>query len=256
MRYQGLFLNKHLMQNKIGMEQTKDTCWFNSVINNFFLSEYCYEFFMNKYLKESKYFEPNSPKYHFYNYFQMYRKKSSPKNLFSKTWRSIKTRNDAECLINKLGIREPGWLKDPTFHSHIILERILPIIMDKSELESFIFLVTHKIDKDVLEIREAPPKGFQLDHVVITIYYNDLEGGGGGHGIAGYRCNDCYYIYDSNFSKSYEIDWRYRKNVIAHLAKKYRYAWGKDVHIIVGYSYICYTRVKNNQSINKNGKTI
>jgi hypothetical protein len=263
--------------NKIGMTQTLGTCWFNSIMNTFLLSQNCYSFFVNKYnqlgqeerqsIENEKYNTDICPvklkRNHFYHMFQMYNKmKSNPKNIISKAIRFIETRKHAENLINKFEIREKDWMKDPGFQPYIALSRILPIILDANEYTiyntydrikktspkplRFIFLITSALNSDIMDIqkRYVVPKDFVLDHVSITVAFTIQRflNSDQGHAFAGYICNGEYLVYDSNFSKFYKVDWRFRENVVTHFRKEYKLLFN-PTNVVATYSYVCFTRI-------------
>jgi hypothetical protein len=263
--------------NKIGMTQTLGTCWFNSIINTFLLSQNCYSFFMNKYnelspeqrqsIQAEKYESNTCPiklkRNHFYHIFKMYDKmKSNPKNIISKTVRFFQTRKHAENMINKFEIREKDWKKEPGYYPHIALARILPIIMDDDEYKiysirdrikktspkalRFIFLFTGELESNIQDMQKVSelPKDFKLDHAIVTVGFTVQRfiNSDQGHAFAGYVCNGEYFVYDSNFSKIYKLDWRNRNNIIVHFVKEYKLLFN-PTNIDVTYSYVCFTKL-------------
>lgn len=262
--------------NKIGMTQTIGTCWFNAIFNNLLLSQNCYSFFTHKYNElsidekkiienKNKSFHDTCPlkikKYHFFRYFYLYNKAiSNPKNFISKIHRIIKTRKHAENLINNLEIRETGWKKNHQgFDPFTALTRILPIILNKNEYIitqfnkkikatntlRFIFLeilqyTISYTDINTIENKAHLPENFKLDHAnIIVDFKTPFTTKSLGHAFSGYICDNEYYIYDSNFSKYFKVDWRKTDNIAKHFEKEYSFCKTE----YVGYSYICYMRM-------------
>ena len=102
--------------SRIGMRQyPRGTCWFNSIFNNFLLSEYCYKFFIKKAnkVKITK-IKDTCPlqikKEHFYNFLNDYKNQTPIE------------------LINKFSIRSVDWDKRRQGYRPLIaLKKILPI---------------------------------------------------------------------------------------------------------------------------------
>ena len=231
--------------DRIGMMQRIGTCWFNSVFNSFLLSERCYSFFLNKFdelsqedknkikkQKTSNTCPTKLKKYDFYYYFYKYHhtKEISPHN--------------AQQLINKLSIRSPEWEQErPGKHPGYALEKILPIIFNSEEYiytyENYVGgrNYTSKIKFLFFAARWKIMKArrkFILDHAVIIVSCDGIS-----HAISGYTCNNEYYIYDSNSTDTYKIDWRVRENI-----KKIMIVTHPSVFYnpTIYYAYICFIR--------------
>ena len=67
---------------------------------------------------------------------------------------------------------------------------------------------------------------YELNHVYISIYdrtvtNNSLKTAAVGHAITGYTCRGKRYIYDSNFPKSIQLNWRSRTQLQSYFKKVY-----------------------------------
>ena len=74
------------------------------------------------------------------------------------------------------------------------------------------------------------PASFKLDHVGISVQFHDImditrtngEKTLHGHAFSGFICDDEYYVYDSNNSKTVQLDWRKHENITNNFAKNYK----------------------------------
>ena len=242
--------------NKIGMIQDINTCWFNSIFNNLLLSQKTNTFLLKKYSKlptdqkrkiESTQLDDTCPlklrKYHFYRYLYKY----------NQILENIPYRHPQK-LINDLELRSVDWEKErQEWDPRVALELILPIIFEPYEYRitdigyqykpptiktKLIFIqyndehLTPDVDK--LNTVMVIPNTFTLDHVVIDISFQDLD-----HVVSGYICNNEYFIYDSNESIYYKVDWRNKIKIKSWFNKIKKYKKYGQVSNI-SYSYVCY----------------
>ena len=245
------------------MIQSIGTCWFNSIFNNLLLSQRCFPIFYKKYKelpkKEQEIIKVSSPsetcpltlkKSHFFHYFYVYHILSNKSKLFN-----YLRKKDAEKLINKLELRSAKWEKErQSQYPQKIIENLFNIILDPTEYifqhilerkkrtnkNTKFFIIKNGNFLNMKDIKDAeaksPKNDFVLDHSVIQITYHDKEKVKSGHAIAGYMCNDEYYIYDSNDIKYRKMDWR-NKFELEDYGKKY------GTNIKIAYNYLCYVRI-------------
>ena len=249
--------------DSIGMLQSIGTCWFNSIFNNLLLSQRCFSIFYKKYndlpKDEKEIIQTSSPsdtcplilrKSHFFHYFYMYHVRSNKSKLFN-----YFRKKDAQKLINKLELRSPKWEKERlSQYPQRVVENLFNIILEPNEYIFQHILGKEKLIEDTTKFfilkngnfltikdikdveKKAPKKDFVLDHAVIQITFDDEKQKKSGHVVAGYMCNDEYFIYDSNDIKYRKIDWR-NKSELEEYGEKY------GTNIIIGYNYLCYVRV-------------
>lgn len=237
-----------------GMMQSIGTCWFNSIFNNLLLSQRAYSYFMNKYkelpenerkLIETTDFSENCPltiqKSHFYHFFYKYHLDKPKNRLLS----YINRPKHAQKLINKLNIRSPDWEKERQgYYIDGALKKILPIIFDKHEYIMIDTKHKHKIYKKTDFIFVDKPiiaepviyNNYVIDHAVIVLTLNKDA-----HVISAYKCENDYYIYDSNSLKYHKVDWTNLDNLKKYMQLyKFFNLFNKGSTFELSYEYICY----------------
>jgi len=250
----------------IGMRQTIGTCWFNTIFNTLLLSSNCFKIFLEKYyelpVEERKSIEKvpilntcplKLMGSHFYRYFYKFYKEEINQDTIGPNRTKY-----AEKLVEVAGIRStPNWTKKPGYMTQLAIEKLYPLILKKEEYIIYNYLtysaeipkpsvkfVLLRYNVDTIFASNPSlimptftflhPNAWILDHAAIHFYDSVV----GAHAICGYKCGDDYYIFDSNLTHVFKVNWTnikiLQKFVEMTLAPHYK----MQGIIGVGYAYL------------------
>lgn len=239
-----------------GLKQITGTCFFNSALNGFILSQngskhfkQVYDDLSNDEKKELIDIDLNTcplnlKKMYVLKYMSQFFNEIEP--LFS-----YNKQNHAELLIEKL--LTPG-NKILQMYPIESMTKILSSCFDKSEYSIYnkteVIMNMPKLtdkfciyyyDKNILmPIPAIPEKVGKLSLDNCCIYMNFSKGDP--HVISGYKCNKKEYIYDSNMNHAVQVTWSklVTKWSLKKALEKYASKFYKERLISAGFMYICY----------------